>query len=140
MIWRVSSDMRCPECHGPLHPIELACSACDIKVQGDFANSEFAVLSEDELHFLRIFIHCEGRIRDMESALGISYPTVKSRLASMREKLAASQNGRNTRSAEPERPSADREEVAEILDAVERGDLAYDEALSRIKGTSEEDH
>jgi len=134
MIRRIGSDMLCPVCHGPLHPTELACSACDIKVRGDFANSEFAVLSSDELHFLRIFIHCEGRIRDMESALGISYPTVKSRLASLKERLRAGQNGRNNRSAGREHRNADREEVAQILDAVERGDLAYDEALSRIKG------
>lgn len=138
MMDRISSVMLCPACHGPLHPTELACSACDIKVLGDFANSEFAVLSSDELHFLRIFIHCEGRIRDMESALGISYPTVKSRLASLKEKLGAGQ-GRNARSGTPEHRSADREDVAQILDAVERGDLAYDEALRRIRGTSEED-
>lgn len=133
-VGRISTDMLCPACHGPLHPTELACPACDIKVQGDFANSEFAVLSSDELHFLRIFIHCEGRIRDMESALGISYPTVKSRLASLKEKL---ESGREqTRlGSEREAQSGSLEDVTQILDEFERGDLTYDEILSRITGT-----
>ena len=49
--------------------------------------NEFGALTPDELHFLRVFIYCEGRIRDMEAALGVSYPTVKGHLASIKEKL-----------------------------------------------------
>ena len=59
----------------------LACDACDLRVEARFFGNEFAALSDEDLHFLRIFIHTEGRIRDMESALGVSYPTVKARLA-----------------------------------------------------------
>ena len=49
--------------------------------------NEFGALTPDELHFLRVFIYCEGGIRDMEAALGVSYPTVKGHLASIKEKL-----------------------------------------------------
>jgi len=49
--------------------------------------NEFGSLTPDELHFLRVFIYCEGRIRDMEAALGVSYPTVKGHLATIKQKL-----------------------------------------------------
>ncbi len=70
----------------------------------------------------------------MESALGISYPTVKSRLASLKEKL---ESGREQTpfALEHEVQSASLEDVTRVLDEFERGDLTYDEILSRITGT-----
>ena len=71
----------CPACTGRLYPRELACVDCGLRVSTRYADNEFQNLDADSLHLLRVFIACEGRIRDMERALGVSYPTVKSRLA-----------------------------------------------------------
>ena len=60
------TPVHCPYCDGPMTPVALRCDACDVQVQARFVFNEFATLSEDDLHFLRIFIVCEGRIRDME--------------------------------------------------------------------------
>src|SRR5277367_5593843 len=84
----IPAHIRCPACQGSLVPSALHCNACDLTVTGDFVTNEFASLGQDDLHFLRIFVHCEGRIRDMESALGVSYPTIKARLAKLKETLA----------------------------------------------------
>jgi hypothetical protein len=78
----------CPSCQGPLRPVVLQCDECNLRVEGHFQRNEFASLGADDLHLLRIFIHTEGRIRDMEAALGLSYPTIKSRLAGLRAKLS----------------------------------------------------
>ena len=65
--------------------------------------NEFGSLTPDELHFLRVFIYCEGRIRDMEAALGVSYPTVKGHLATIKQKLnlGALRTGRPGAAAAP---------------------------------------
>ena len=76
---QIDSNLACPSCQSLLQPKVLACPACDIKVEGPFQLNEFATLAQEDLHFLRIFVRCEGRIRDMESALGLSYPTVSAR-------------------------------------------------------------
>src|ERR1043166_1626413 len=85
------THIRCPACQGALVPTQLRCEACDLTVSGRFPVNEFAALDEDDLHLLRIFILAEGHIREMESALGVSYPTIKGRMARLKEKLLIGQ-------------------------------------------------
>ena len=107
---RIDTNVRCPSCNGQLFPRVLVCDSCGLKIEGDFVLNEFGALTPDELHFLRVFIHCEGRIRDMEAALGVSYPTVKGHLASIKEKLNLTRIGPKTplppKAPAPSRPSA----------------------------------
>ena len=87
----MTADLKCPNCSGDLRPAVLVCDPCGVRIEARFdPPNEFARLSRDDLHLLRIFVHTEGSIRDMESALGISYPTVKQRLAQLRERLRSS--------------------------------------------------
>lgn len=106
----------------------MACADCGLRIESDFRENEFARLEEEWLHFLRIFIHCEGRIRDMEAALGISYPTVKARVAELKRRLARDEDATHTAQAATA-PSA-----REILDLLEAGEIDYDEAMRRIRG------
>jgi hypothetical protein len=127
---RIDANIRCPSCGGPLVPRVLACDACGLKVEGDFVLDEFGALAPEDLHFLRVFIHCEGRIRDMEAALGVSYPTVKARLASLKEKLRISELGPAEAQPHAAGPSAD-----EVLAQLESGTLGYEDALRLIRGS-----
>jgi hypothetical protein len=153
---QISTDILCPSCSGPLHPRVLECRGCGIKIEGQFEGSEFDTLSPDEFHFLRIFISCEGRIRDMESALGVSYPTVKARLNSLKERLGLSSDavGSSDDQAEPEAvpdPEAGDPEVAtparedqqeedlnisSLLESMEKGEIGFDEAMTKLKDGS----
>lgn len=85
----IAEDLKCPSCGGGMRTAVRVCGPCGVRVEGDFGGggNEFSRLSTEELHLLRIFVHTEGSIREMESALGISYPTVKARVAALREKL-----------------------------------------------------
>lgn len=83
----ISSTIVCPSCRGPLAPRVLACTPCDLKIEGHFVANEFGGLDERMLHFLRIFVHCDGRIKDMEKALGVSYPTVKAMMGELKGAL-----------------------------------------------------
>ena len=118
-------QMACPSCRGPLQPIRLHCTPCDLSVDGKFQTSEFANLGADDLHFLRIFIHCEGSIREMESALGLSYPTIKSRLANLKKRLSLD--------GEISTPVRDLKTVGDVLTALERGEITHAESLRLIK-------
>jgi hypothetical protein len=122
-----------------LYPRTLVCDSCGLKVEGDFVMNEFGSLTPDELHFLRVFIYCEGRIRDMEAALGVSYPTVKGHLASIKEKLnlsgprfqgTAHEHGTPAASQVPlEEAPAD-----EVLERLESGQISYKDAVRLLKG------
>ena len=137
---RIDANVRCPSCNGQLYPRVLVCDSCGLKVEGDFVMNEFGALTPDELHFLRVFIYCEGRIRDMEAALGVSYPTVKGHMASIKEKL-------NLASARPSAPApaagnaaapGDSQTADEVLDGLEAGQISYEEALRLLRAGKKE--
>jgi hypothetical protein len=154
---RIDANVRCPSCNGQLFPRVLVCDSCGLKVEGDFVLNEFGALTPDELHFLRVFIYCEGRIRDMEAALGVSYPTVKGQLASIKEKL----NLARMRPAAPGAPVPQEAAAApeptaapggpgpenagpapaltadEILDGLESGRISYKDAVKMLRGKKE---
>ena len=123
----IQVHVRCPACHGPLAPIKLYCDHCDLTLSGRFVSNEFATLANDDLHFLRIFVHCEGRIRDMESALGVSYPTIKARLAKLKDALGMTPEAANTSAESAEKPTAT------ILRDLEAGRIGFDQAMARLK-------
>ncbi len=112
-----------------MRPAVMVCTPCNLKVEAEFATNEFASLSEDDLHFLRIFVHTEGHIRDMESALGVSYPTVKARLSDLKQRL---QTGMNV-----VEKVAGEDETARALRDLEAGKITYEQAIDRLRGKRE---
>ncbi len=129
----IVESLRCPSCQGPLVPKMLGCDACGIEVRGPFALNEFATLDPDDLRLLRIFVLAEGRIRDMEAPLGLSYPTIRTRLAALREKLApdAGSPVRNSVPAPSKVQASD--DVDATLERLKAGEMSFDEALSSIR-------
>ena len=120
---------RCPSCRQPLQVTELACAACDLRLKGHFERGcRFCALDADHRQLLDVFLSCRGVIRDMEKALGLSYPTVRSRIDSL---LAAL--GYATAKAQV----ATREELTarrrDILDQLESGDLTPEDAAAALK-------
>lgn len=115
----------CPACAQPMHPKVLEC-ACGVRVEAPISVNEFTLLSPEQLHLLRIFVKCEGRIRDMEAALGISYPTVKTRIKELKDALEIVDDGLAEKP-----PTLD---MNEVLSALETGELSVDEALDRFQG------
>ena len=130
------SHILCPACRGPMIPVKLYCDACDISVTGRFTGNEFAALGEDDLHFLRIFVLCEGRIRDMESAMGVSYPTIKARLAQLTAALGAARQA--LAGTHPAAPSARELSVAAVLKDLETGHISAQKAMESIKKLQKE--
>jgi hypothetical protein len=134
----ISTHIRCPSCQGALLPTQLHCDACDLTLTGKFPTNEFASLGEEDLHFLRIFVLTEGRIRDMESALGVSYPTIKSRMAHLKATLAAQAPAAVSIEPEPATlaatPSAAEEPATlKVLQDLQANRLTFDQAMAKLK-------
>jgi hypothetical protein len=70
-----------------------------------------------------VFVHCGGKIGDVEKALGISYPTVKAKLAKLQEAL----------SPEKEEEHSSSSQVMELLSQFEAGKVSYEEMTAQLK-------
>ena len=71
---------RCPICAETLSVARLECASCGTRIEGSFALGRFHHLTVEQLEFLETFIKARGNFKDVERELGISYPTVRSRL------------------------------------------------------------
>jgi hypothetical protein len=92
-------------------------------MEGRFETCEFCKLSKENLEFLRSFIRCRGIIKDVEKDLGISYPTVRSRLDRLIAELGYG-----------EVPVKSRDEKRyDVLEAVKEGKISSKEAVATLR-------
>jgi hypothetical protein len=110
----------CPSCSTELHATRLACTACDVVLEGSFELPALLHLPPADLAFVMAFVRSSGSLKAMAQQLEASYPTVRARLDEIITRLDALDQG-----AERKRH--------EILDALERGKLTAKEAALRLK-------
>lgn len=77
----------CPVCSDKLKAIKLKCTSCNTTIENEFELSKFDYLNSDQLYFIETFIKCRGNIKEVEKEMGISYPTVRSKLDEVIENL-----------------------------------------------------
>ena len=118
---------RCPACGGDLMITKLQCTACGTEVAGTFALGHLASLREPHASLLDLFLRVRGNMKDMERALGLSYPTVRARLE---EALAAAGLDRPPAPGDDTAATARR---AAILDDLEQGKITAAEAAARLR-------
>jgi hypothetical protein len=73
----------CPVCSNELAVTRLHCRSCGTTLEGDFSVGRFGRLNRDQVLLLESFLRSRGNLRDMERELGISYPTVRSRVEAL---------------------------------------------------------
>ncbi len=117
---------RCPVCGEGLRVTRLECPNCDTAVEGHFTLGNFYRLSPEQLQFVETFIKCEGKINRVEEEMGISYPTVRSRLQEVIQAL-----GYKVEGEVEERPSPERRK--EILDQLSQGKISAQEAARLLR-------
>ena len=110
----------CPICEAELEITRYRCRGCGVTFGDAFRQSPLASLPPDLASFVIEFLEAGGNIREMERRLGVSYPTVKGRLAQVNDAIS-----RATRT----RPVTDQQSVKVVLEAVRNGSLGPDEAL-----------
>ncbi|MBW7886109.1 MAG: DUF2089 domain-containing protein [Caldilineaceae bacterium] len=118
---------RCPFTGGEIVVTRIYCPDADTTIEGRFAVEEppFAHLAPDQLKFVEIFVRNEGKLNRMEEELGLSYPTIRSRLHEIIRALGY-EPGR-----EEAAPAVDRKQILDDLDA---GRITFEEAMQRLQG------
>jgi hypothetical protein len=132
---------RCPLTGGPIVVTRFYCPDADVSVEGRFAVEAppFAQLSPDQIKFVEIFVRNEGKLNRMEDELGLSYPTIRSRLHEIIRALGyepGKDDGAGAAPplapvAQPAAPPVDRKAVLSDLDA---GRISFDDAMKLLQG------
>lgn len=121
---------QCPVCGESMVVTKLRCSHCGTELSGEFSPCRFCRLEEKHLQFVETFLRCRGSIKEVERALGVSYPTVKNMLDAALSALGLDEK--------PElRALREKEERSEILQRLSNGEIGVDtaiEELNQLKG------
>jgi hypothetical protein len=112
------SKARCAECGRSMAVSRMACSRCDVRLEGDFEVPALARLSVEDQAFVIAFVRHHGSIKKMEGLFGVSYPTVKNRLHAITRQLDETFNVPSTNEL--------------VLDELARGEITVEQALERL--------
>ena len=124
----------CPVCSGELNVTRLHCRSCGTTLEGEFSVGRFGRLSREQLTLLESFLRSRGNLRDMERELGISYPTVRSRVEALVRALGF--GPRDGEEAAEEQSAAGADNAAlrqQILERLAKREISADEAASAIR-------
>ncbi len=111
----------CPVTGEPLLVTRLECDASGVSIEGRFAPNEFALLPEEQLEFLRIFVKVRGNLKEVERVLELSYPTIRLRLDGLLRALGY----------EPGPDVAG--ERATVLERLEKGEISAEDATKQLQ-------
>jgi hypothetical protein len=117
---------RCPVCGKEMEVTRLKCGHCDTELAGRFQPCRFCTLEKKHLEFVEVFLRCRGSIKEVERALGVSYPTVRN----MMDQALAALGLDGKPEAEASREAEDR---AEILGRLSDGEIDVDTALRELE-------
>ena len=117
---------QCPICQDDLIVTRLHCRNCDTTLEGHFELGRLYQLTPEQLSFVETFIRCEGKITRVEQELGISYPTVRSRLHDMIRALGYEVG--------EEEPTVDDTKRRAVLDELAQGGISPEQAIELLRG------
>jgi hypothetical protein len=133
----------CPVCADELLVQEYRCRGCGVVLKGTFRRCELCALPEELLHFVGVFLEAEGNFRSVERRIGISYPTVKARLASVNARLAEARLRADAGFGpdDPDEPDAaerhggaqGRSDRLALLRDLRAGRISVDDALRKLR-------
>jgi hypothetical protein len=112
----------CPVCSQQLKVTRLQCTHCHTTIENEFQLSKLSTLAKEQLHFIETFLTCRGNIKEVEKALGISYPTVRGKLDEIILALGHS----------PQKKQRDVTKK-EIISLLEKGEISPEEAVEMLK-------
>lgn len=91
-----------------------------IAVEGQFETPQLAQLGVEDQVFVAAFVRAHGSIKEMERIFGVSYPTVKSRLNRIAERLDFVET-------DPAPSGAD------VVERLRQGEISVEEALAELE-------
>jgi hypothetical protein len=125
----------CPVCAHELLVTRLRCGECGTTIEGEFGVGRFGRLNREQLALLESFLRSRGNLRDMERELGISYPTVRTRVEALVRSLGFGPRDEPDSGTAPAVSAADDILAGrrEILERLSRRELSAEEAAEAIR-------
>ncbi|MEZ4710425.1 MAG: DUF2089 domain-containing protein [Caldilineaceae bacterium] len=121
---------RSPFSGGEIIVTRFYCPDTDVTVEGRFSvSAPFAQLTPEQLQFIEIFVRNEGRISRMEGELGMSYPTIRSRLREIIRNM-----GYEPGQEEEEEAAVAPADRSRVLQDLDQGKLSFEEAMRILQG------
>ena len=77
----------CPYCGTPMAVTRMSCGHCQTAVEGAFAMSRLGMLPVEHQRFIEMFVLSGGNLKEIAEQVGVSYPTIRSRLDKVIEAL-----------------------------------------------------
>ena len=77
----------CPYCSAAMAVSAMSCANCAITVQARFPMSRLASLPIEHQRFIEMFVLSGGNLKEIAEQVGVSYPTIRSRLDKVIEAL-----------------------------------------------------
>jgi hypothetical protein len=110
----------CPYCGTPMAVTRMTCGGCRVSIQAEFPMSRIAGLPVEHQRFIEMFLLAGGNLKEIAEQVGVSYPTIRSRLdkviEALRGEIAKTQRVRGN-----------------LLDAIEPGKTSAESAARLIK-------
>jgi hypothetical protein len=94
----------------------------DVAIEGRFELPQLAQLGVEDQVFVTAFVRSHGSIKEMERIFGVSYPTIKSRLNRIAERLDFVET-------DPAPSGAD------VIDRLRRGEITAQQALAEMEAS-----
>jgi hypothetical protein len=110
----------CPYCKSPMAVTQMTCGACQVTIAAAFPMSRLAGLPVEHQRFIEMFVLAGGNLKEIAEQVGVSYPTIRSRLDKVIEALRG-EIGKTQRVR------------GNVLDAVEPGKTSAEAAARLIK-------
>ena len=115
----VNSD--CPYCGSTMVVSRMACGRCQVAVEADFPMSRLGSLPVEHQKFVEMFVLAGGNLKEIAGQVGVSYPTIRSRL----DKVIDALRGEIAKTGRVQ---------GTVLDAVDPGKANAEAAARLIKG------
>src|SRR5699024_2784354 len=113
----------CPACAHQRHVSKLSCANCHTVIDNNFMLCWFGTCTHEQIHFIEVFLLKRGNIKEVEKALGVSYPTVRGKLNDIVTML-----GHQSTIEQDER-----KKKANVMEQLENGEIDVEEALALLK-------
>jgi hypothetical protein len=124
----------CPVCSGELAVTRLRCTSCGTTLEGEFSVGRFARLGRDQMALLESFLRSRGNLRDIEREMGISYPTVRSRVEALVRALGfGPRSDDETDHDADDEPAAAPQTREAILERLARHEISAEDAALAIR-------
>jgi hypothetical protein len=70
----------CPYCGDGLTIAAMACPHCRVRIEAAFPMSHLGRMPVEHQRFIEMFVLCSGNLKQLAEQVGVSYPTIRSRL------------------------------------------------------------